>query len=68
MILKQKWATFTVEARDTADLIRITGAYEVEERLDNLTDIVSRMIDKMGLSEKDRLELIAPYSGWEIVE
>ena len=68
MKLKHKWRTVTAEAKDTADLIRITGPYDNDARLDHLTDIVSRMIDKMWLSDKDRLELIDPHSEWEVAE
>ncbi len=65
MILKEKWGSCVWKVEDTVDLIEGSVSFEVESRLEQLTEIIARMIDRMGLSDQEKLDLIDPHSAWE---
>jgi hypothetical protein len=68
MILKEKWGSRVWEVEDTVDLIKGSVSFEAEYRLEQLTEIIARMIDRMGLSDQEKFDLIDPHSAWEIAE
>ena len=49
-------------------LIRLTASDDEQSRLEQLTEIVGRMIDKLGLTDQEMLDLIDPYGAWELVK
>lgn len=49
-------------------LIRLTAPDDEESRLEQLTEIVGRMIDKLGLTDQEMLDLIDPYGTWELMK
>jgi hypothetical protein len=40
----------------------------VEDRTHKLAEIVARMLEAMPLTNQQRLDIIDPYSNWEIVK
>lgn len=49
-------------------LIRLTAPDDEQSRLEQLTEIVGRMIDKLGLTDQEMLDLIDPYGAWELMK
>jgi hypothetical protein len=49
-------------------LIRLTASNDEQIRLEQLTEIVGRMLDKLGLTDQEMLDLIDPYGAWELVK
>lgn len=56
------------EVGDTEQLISGLLPHEEEYKTFALAGIVARMLDAMKISDQQRLDIIYPYSGWEVKE
>ena len=68
MILKQKYGNQVWECEGTEDLMRGCVSHETCNAVQDLSDIIARMLDAMPLTDQQRLDIIEPYSKWEIVK
>jgi hypothetical protein len=68
MKLKQKWGTQTWDA-ETRYLLRDVVLHESTEsytRIEALVEVVARLMDHMNLHDQQKLDIIEPYSKWEL--
>lgn len=49
-------------------LIMLAALSDQEGRFEQLTEIVGRLIDRLGLTDQEMLDLIDPYGSWELVK
>jgi len=49
-------------------LIMLAVLSDQEGRVEQLTEIVGRLIDRLGLTDQEMLDLIDPYGSWELVK
>jgi len=66
MKLKEKWGTRVWDCDSTPELVRGVIAYELGSAVPELAEIVGRMLDTMALTDQQKLDIIQPYSMWEI--
>jgi len=64
--LKQRYGNMVWENAVTKDLVRNYLSNDDPTR--DIADIVARMINAMPLTDQQKLDIIDPYSLWEIVE
>jgi hypothetical protein len=65
MNLKQRYGNMVWEDASTKDLVR---NYLSNDDPRDVADIVARMLDAMPLTDQQKMDIIDPYSVWEIVE
>jgi hypothetical protein len=68
MKLKKKYGTQTRDA-ETRDLLRDVVLHESTEsytRIEALVEVVARLMDHMNLHDQQKLDIIEPYSNWEL--
>jgi len=72
MKLKEKWGTRTWDTGTAELLVRsvITDHYDHEHSEDRsieyLAKMFGRLLDHMDLSDQQKLDIIEPYSDWEL--
>jgi hypothetical protein len=47
---------------------RLAGDGDETQRMEDLIGLVARMLDAMPLTDQQKMDIIDPYSVWEIVE
>jgi hypothetical protein len=65
MNLKQRYGNMAWENASTKDLVR---NYLSNDDPRDVADIIARMINAMPLTDQQKMDIIDPYSLWEIVE
>lgn len=69
MNLKQKkYGNQVWECESTEDLMRVCVSHETDNAVRELSEIIARMLDAMPLTDQQKLDIIEPYSKWEIVK
>jgi hypothetical protein len=67
MKLKEKWGTRTWDTETVTFLGVVVGEnIDDYERIETLVGVVARLIDHMNLHDQQRLDIIEPYSNWEL--
>jgi len=66
MLIKQVHGNYTTDFGRSEDLIRDTVSVDTDSAVQQLSEIVGRMLDAMVLTDQQRLDIIDPY-GWEII-
>jgi hypothetical protein len=72
MKLKQKRGTQTWDAQTVTFLgnaiSNVVSHENIDdyERIETLVGVVARLIDHMDLSDQQKLDIIEPYSNWEL--
>jgi hypothetical protein len=68
MKLKETYGTHVWDA-ETRDFLRDIVLHKSNEsytRIEALVDVVARLIDHMNLHDQQKLDIIEPYSNWEL--
>ena len=66
MKLKQVWGNRVWDCDSTEDLVRGCVSIQSDSAVQDLADIISRMLDAMPLTEQQKLDIVSPYGPWEI--
>jgi hypothetical protein len=68
MLLKHRYRSQVWQCDSTEHLIQGCVSADTETALQDIFGIIGRMLDKMPLTDQQKLDLVDPYGGWEIVE
>jgi hypothetical protein len=68
MKLKEKWGTRTWDTETVTFLGNVVSHENIDdyERIETLVGVVARLIDHMNLHDQQKLDIIEPYSNWEL--
>ena len=64
MKLKQVWGTRVWDCNSTTDLVR--GCVDSDNAVNELCEIIGRMLNVMELTDQQKLDIVAPCGPWEI--
>lgn len=68
MKLKEKWGNrvWDAETKDFLGDVVLHKNTESYARIEAVVDVVARLLDHMNLHDQQKLDIIEPYSNWEL--
>lgn len=66
MKLKEKYGNRVWEPESTSDLIEGTVSFEHEYSRRQFCEILGRLIDQLGLSREEVMDIVDPHSIWKL--